>query len=180
MDEGPVWDDVVAGDRSAVAALYDRHASGAYSLAARMVGWAAAEDVVHDAFVVVLNNAQAFDPTRGAFHSWLLRVVHNRCVNLLRRGRTEGEEELQLLRDPADQPVDEIIATLEGAEVRAALAAIPEDQREALVLAYYGGLTHSELAKRLDLPLGTVKSRVRRGLLALRDHLNARGVEAAP
>jgi RNA polymerase sigma-70 factor (ECF subfamily) len=84
------------------------------------------------------------------------------------------------MRDPADQPVDEIIASLEGAEVRAALAAIPPDQREALVLAYYGGLSHSELAQRLDLPLGTVKSRVRRGLLALRDYLHAQGVEAAP
>ena len=84
------------------------------------------------------------------------------------------------MRDPAEQPAEAIIAGLAGAEVRAALLELPAEQREALVLAYYGGLSHSELAQRLELPLGTVKSRVRRGLLALRDLLNAKGVEAVP
>src|SRR5437764_8383902 len=84
MDDALLWADVVRGDRDAMAALYDRHASAAYGLAARLVGWAAAEDVVHDSFVVVLVNAAAYDPERGAFRSWLLRVVHNRSMNLLR------------------------------------------------------------------------------------------------
>ena len=180
MEDAQLWAAVVRGDREAIAALYDRHASAAYSLAARLVGWAAAEDVVHDAFLVVLGNTAAFDPERGAFRSWILRVVHNRCVNLLRRHRPESEEALQFMRDPAEQPAEAIIAGLAGAEVRAALLELPAEQREALVLAYYGGLSHSELAQRLELPLGTVKSRVRRGLLALRDLLNARGVEAVP
>jgi RNA polymerase sigma-70 factor (ECF subfamily) len=101
-------------------------------------------------------------------------------VNLLRRYRPENEEALQYMRDPAEQPVETIIAGLASAEVRAALEDLSPDQREALVLAYYGGLSHSELAQRLELPLGTVKSRVRRGLLALRDLLDTRGVEAVP
>jgi RNA polymerase sigma-70 factor (ECF subfamily) len=180
MEDAQLWAQVVRGDRDAIAALYDRHATAAYSLAARLVGWAAAEDVVHDAFLVVLRNAAAYDPARGAFRSWLLRVVHNRCVNLLRRYRPENEEALQYMRDPAEQPVETIIAGLASAEVRAALEDLSPDQREALVLAYYGGLSHSELAQRLELPLGTVKSRVRRGLLALRDLLDTRGVEAVP
>jgi len=180
MEDALLWGDVARGDRGAMAALYDRHASAAYSLAAHLVGWAAAEDVVHDSFVTLMRDTSAYDPQRGAFRPWLLRVVHNRCVNLLRRHRSEGEEALQLIRDPADQPADAIVARLAGAEVRDALSVLPADQREALVLAYYGGLSQSELAQQLDLPLGTVKSRVRRGLLALRELLNTRGVEAAP
>src|SRR5690348_7021171 len=106
MEDAALWAAVSRGDRDAIAELYDRHAAAAYSLAARLVGWAAAEDVVHDAFVVVLHNAAAYDPARGAFRSWLLRVVHNRCVNLLRRHRAEPEEAIQLMRDPAAQPVE--------------------------------------------------------------------------
>ena len=178
MEDATLWAGLANGDPGAIGALYDQHASAAYSLAARLVGWAAAEDIVHDSFVTVMNNPTAYDPNRGAFKSWLLRVVHNRCVNLLRRHRPEGEELLQLMRDPSDQPADAIIASLAGAEVRFALTALPADQREALVLVYYGGLSHAELAERLNLPLGTVKSRVRRGLLALRDALQANGAEA--
>src|SRR6266508_1701052 len=80
------------GDRAALAGLYDRHATAAYSLAARLVGAGLAEDVVHDAFLVVLRNSAVFDPSRGAFRPWLLRVVHNRCVNLLRADRSAPEE----------------------------------------------------------------------------------------
>jgi RNA polymerase sigma-70 factor, ECF subfamily len=165
------------GDRQSLAELYDRHAALAYSLAARMVGPAEAEDVVHDAFMVVVNDAQAFDPARGAFRPWLLRVVHNRCVNALRRRRSAGDEGLAALRDRARGPAEEVIASLSGSAVRDGLRALPDDQRQALVLAYYGGLSHSELSAKLAVPLGTVKSRVRRGLLALRDLV---GREARP
>src|SRR5689334_12443630 len=98
MDDTALWADVIRGDRDAIATLYDLHSSAAYGLAAHLVGWSAAEDIVHDSFVVVLGNAAAYDPERGAFRSWLLRVVHNRCVNLLRRHRLENEEGLELMQ----------------------------------------------------------------------------------
>jgi RNA polymerase sigma-70 factor (ECF subfamily) len=166
-----------AGDQEALAELYDRHSSAAYSLAARMVGPAEAEDIVHDAFMVVVKDPMAFDPARGAFRPWLLRVVHNRCVNVLRRRRSAGEDGLAAMRDPSRSPADEVIASLSALAVRDSLRELPSEQRQALVLAYYGGLSHTELSARLDVPLGTVKSRVRRGLLTLRDHV---GGEALP
>jgi RNA polymerase sigma factor (sigma-70 family) len=166
-----------AGDSSALAELYDRHAAAAYSLAARLVGSAEAEDIVHDAFMVMVKKPAAFDPARGAFRPWLLRIVHNRCVNALRRQRSAGDDGLQALRDPSRAPADEVIASLEGSAVRDRLRELPPEQRQALVLAYYGGLSHTELAAHLGAPLGTVKARIRRGLLALREAL---GGEAAP
>lgn len=164
-------DQLRRGDGGALVELYDRHATAAYSLAVRLVGAAEAEDVVHDVFATLLGNHDLYDPARGAFRPWLLRVVHNRCVNVLRRRRSAGEEALAWIEDPADSPPDAVIASLEASAVRDQLQRLPTEQREALVLAYYGGLTHSQLARRLALPLGTVKARLRRGLLALRARL---------
>jgi RNA polymerase sigma-70 factor, ECF subfamily len=181
LTDAELWQRSQGLDQTAIAELYDRHASAAYGLAVHLVGPAAAEDVVHDSFLTLLRNPAAYDPGRGAFRAWLLRVVHNGCVNLLRRRRTTGEEELAFMRDPADQPVDQVIASLASGEVRAALQELSNDQREALVLAYYGGLSHSQLAAKLHVPLGTAKARVRRGLLALRELLSQPTVgEARP
>ncbi len=132
LDETELWRRFMAGDREAVSALYDRHPAAAYGLAMHMVGAAAAEDVVHDSFVVVLANASAFDPARGAFRPWLLRVVHNRCANLLRRQRTGDPEQLQRIEDPADEPAEKTISALAGGEVRAALSELPAEQREVI------------------------------------------------
>lgn len=166
-----------AGDQRVLADLYDRHSSAAYSLAARMVGPAEAEDIVHDAFMVMVKDPLAFDPSRGTFRPWLLRVVHNCCVNALRRRRSAGEDGLAAMPDSARGPADEAMASLSASAVREGLRELPLDQRQALVLAYYGGLSHSELSAQLDVPLGTVKSRVRRGLLTLRELV---GTEALP
>lgn len=161
---------VAEGDRSAVAALYDRHARAAYSLATRLVGPAGAEDIVHDAFVALVEGPGSFDAERGAFRNWFLTNVHHRCLNQLRtRNRTTvNDDALAALADPAPEPVDAIVRRLEDATVRVALQHLPPAQQEALVLAYYGGLSQSALAARLCVPLGTVKARLRRGLLALR------------
>ena len=176
-DDEQLYARLRAGDQRALAELYDRHSPAAYSLAVRMIGPVEAEDVVHDAFMVMVTDSSAFDPSRGAFRPWLLRVVHNRCVNSLRRRRSAGEDGLAALRDPACGPADQAIASLSASAVREGLRELPADQREAVVLAYYGGLSHSELSTQLDVPLGTVKSRVRRGLLALRELV---GREALP
>jgi RNA polymerase sigma factor (sigma-70 family) len=160
---------VSEGDRSALATLYDRHARAAYSLATRLLGGAGAEDVVHDAFVALVERPGSFDPERGAFRIWFLTVVHHRCLNQLRsRHRTTGDDALAEVADQAPQPVDAVLRALQDASVRVALQRLPAAQQEVLVLAYYGGLSQSALAARLQVPLGTVKARMRRGLLALR------------
>lgn len=169
------------GDRAALAGLYDRHARAAYSLAARLVGPAAAEDVVHDAFLLLAERPGAYDPARGSFRGWFLTVVHHRCLNLLRAaGKQAGEEALAALPDPAPEAADALVRRLEDAAVRGALEGLPPEQRQVLALAYYGGLSQSALAAGLGVPLGTIKARMRRGLLALRGRLAgeaARGEE---
>jgi RNA polymerase sigma-70 factor, ECF subfamily len=160
---------VARGDRAALAALYDAYAPVAYSLAARLVGEARAEDVVHDAFVALVERRSTFDPGRGAFRAWFLTAIHHRCLNLLRRPPAEGIEAVaETLPAPEPEPVDQVVQGLRDGAVRAALGQLPLAQREALVLAYYGGMSQSALAERAGVPLGTMKARMRRGLLALR------------
>ena len=167
------------GDRAALSRLYDRHAQAAYSLAVRFVGTLAAEDVVHDAFVTLLGRPTAFDPTRGSFRSWLLTVVHHRCLNVLRgRAKLMDDEVLVHRPDATAEPADEVVQQLQDAAVRNALLELPEAQREVLVLAYYGGLSQSALAEQIGVPLGTVKARARRGLIALRRLLRGEALPA--
>jgi len=164
------------GDRSALGALYDRHAARAYSLAHRLVGAPAAADVVQDCFLALLERPAGFDPARGSFPAWFLASVHHRAVNLLRRNRARpGDGELEQLADGGSSPVEVTWQRLRASAVREALAQMPPEQRELLVLAYYHGLTQRELAMRFSLPLGTVKARMRRGLAALRGPLRAEG-----
>jgi len=161
---------VAVGDRTALAILYDRHARAAYSLADHLVGAGMAEDIVHDAYVALVERPGSFDPDRGVFRNWFLTTVHHRCINQLRlRSRTTADDEaLAAIPDPAPLPVDMLLQALQDVAVRAALHRLPPPQQEVLVLAYYGGLSQSALAARLQVPLGTVKARMRRGLIALR------------
>jgi RNA polymerase sigma factor (sigma-70 family) len=161
------------GDRAALAELYDRHATPAYSLARRLVGPTVAEDVVQDAFVALATKSATFDPARGAFRAWFLTAIHRRCLNRLRDERPTTSDAVLAERASSDpEPPEVIVDRLRDGAVREALRALPEEQREVLVLAYYGGLTQTALADRLDLPLGTVKARMRRGLIALRGLLD--------
>jgi RNA polymerase sigma factor (sigma-70 family) len=164
---------IAAGDEQALAELYDRLGGVAYRLAVRILrDTALAQDAVQDAFLGVWRTAVAFDPARGKASTWLLTLVHRRAVDLVRREDRRRADPLD------DAPIASGDATDESAEVReerrrvqAALAQLHPDQREALELAYYGGLTQSELAERLGVPLGTVKSRMFTGLSRLRDLL---------
>ena len=165
---------VAEGDRKALAELYQRHAKTAYSLALRLVGEPAAEDVVHDAFVALVSRKSTFDPARGSFRAWFLTSVHRRCLSVLRRRPFETIEPFEdILQADDPEPVDDLVRRLENEAVRSALERLPSEQREALVLAYYGGLSQSALSGRLGLPLGTVKSRMRRGMLSMRGMLAA-------
>jgi RNA polymerase sigma-70 factor, ECF subfamily len=160
-------------DDTALAELYDRHGRTAYALALRVLRDAAlAEDAVQDGFLTAWRTAAGFDPARGKASTWLLTLVHRRAVDVVRREERRRADVLD------DAPIASGDATDESAEIRderrrvqAALAKLPPDQREALELAYYGGLTQTELAERLGVPLGTIKSRMFTALSRLRDLL---------
>jgi RNA polymerase sigma factor (sigma-70 family) len=170
---------VVGGDTAAFAALYDRYGRRAWSLARRIcVDDGLAEDVVQEAFLAFWRMPQRFDAQRGRFGTWLLTLVHHRAVDAVRRQsaatrRTvpqveEGSEAAGSTGSGADQ---DALAAVEAGHVRAALHRLPADQRSALALAYFGGYTQREIAARLGVPLGTVKSRMFAGMRRLRELL---------
>ena len=164
---------VARGDEAALAELYDRFGRIAFALAARVLrDRALAEDAVQDAFLGAWRTAAAFDPARGTVSTWLMTLVHRRAVDLVRREDRRKTEPLDEAPVASGETTDERAAVREERRrVQAALVQLPLDQREALELAYYGGLTQSELAERLGVPLGTVKSRMFAGLAKLRDLL---------
>jgi RNA polymerase sigma-70 factor, ECF subfamily len=159
-------------DVDALTELYDRHRGTAYAVALRITASVpAAEDALQDAFLDAWRQAAAYDPARGSARSWLLAVVHHRSIDLVRRRRSTDT-----LPDAADPPPAALVAPdvwpevagrLDASAVRAALAGLPDAQREAIELAYWGGLTQSQIAARSGVPLGTVKGRMRLGLSAL-------------
>jgi len=173
---------VCGGDARAFEIVYDRHADAAFSLAYRMLGArGAAEDVVQEAFLVVWRSGRSYRPERGGVRAWLLGIVHHRAVDALRRQlvhqRRRALDESGAERRPAAELTDVQAARREEArEVRSALGALPPDQSRVIELAYFGGFTHSEIAAMLNMPLGTVKGRMRLGLDKLRREL----VGAAP
>jgi RNA polymerase sigma factor (sigma-70 family) len=161
------------GDHDALGDLYDRFGRLAYGLAFRILrDRALAEDAVQEAFLAVWRSADAYKRERAKPSTWILTVVHRRAVDLVRREERRRGEPLEAAPEPSSGPVDEDATLRERrAAVQAALTELPGDQRQALELAYYGGLTQSELAERLGVPLGTVKSRMFAGLGRLRELL---------
>jgi RNA polymerase sigma factor (sigma-70 family) len=161
------------GEETALAELYDRFGRVAYGLALRIVrDPALAEDAVQEAFLTVWRSAARFSPERAKASTWILTFVHRRAVDLVRREERRRGEPLPD-EEAASAPATEEVAwlRLERERVQAALRALPDQQREALELAYYGGFTQSELADRLGQPLGTIKSRMFAGLARLRELL---------
>ncbi len=164
-------------DAGAFEVLYERHHALAFSLAARIVGSRdRAQDVVQEAFLNLWREAGRYDPRRGRVRNWLMTMVHNRGIDSLRRlstrERVQAQAEILLPRSaPSDVTSTQAYARDETQTVRGALQGLPEDQRRVIELAFYGGWTQGEIAEMLKLPLGTVKSRARLGLLKLRDAL---------
>ena len=167
---------IAGGELAALEDLYDRYKTMAYSIAYRITNDATlAEDVVQDAFLGAWRNAARYVEGRGSVKTWLLSIVHHRAIDAIRRRRPTTElPEIDTGLPGALTLPDiwaEVSANLDAATVRAALAALSDVQREALELAYFGGLTQLEIAERTETPLGTVKSRMRLGLLAMRRSL---------
>ena len=167
---------ISGGELAALEELYDRYKTMAYSIAYRITNDATlAEDVVQDAFLGAWRNAARYVEGRGSVKTWLLSIVHHRSIDAIRRRRptTELPEIDAGLPDALTLPDvwGEVSAGLDAEAVRDALVALSDVQREALELAYFGGLTQQEIAERTGTPLGTVKSRMRLGLLAMRRSL---------
>jgi RNA polymerase sigma-70 factor (ECF subfamily) len=160
-------------DDAALAELYDRYGRPAYGLAFRILRDAAlAEDAVQEAFLDVWRQANRFVPERARASAWLFTFVHRRAVDVVRREeRRRGEPLDETHAGTAATAEDEAWLRLERERVQAALRQLPDAQREAIELAYYGGFTQSELAERLGEPLGTIKSRMFSGLARLRELL---------
>ena len=170
-----VLEAVGRGDDDALGVLYDRFGRLAFRLAFRILrDRALAEDAVQEAFLAVWRSADAYKRERAKPSTWILTVVHRRAVDIVRREQTRRGEPLEVAPEPVSGPADEdAVLRDRRAAVQAALTELPDDQRQALELAYYGGLTQSELAERLGVPLGTVKSRMFAGLGRLRELLAA-------
>jgi RNA polymerase sigma factor (sigma-70 family) len=161
---------VAAGNEEALGALYDRFGRVAYGVALRILrDRALAEDAVQEAFLALWRSADSYRKERAKPATWILTLVHRRAVDLVRREDRRRGEPLDEAPEPAAGSVPEEANLRERrTAVQAALRQLPADQRQALELAYYGGYTQSELAERLGVPLGTVKSRMFAGLTRLR------------
>ncbi len=165
----------VAGDRGAFESLYDRYSAAVFGVALKMLGdREVAEDAVQEIFWRVWRRLASFDRSR-AFAPWLFGIAHNYCIDELRRRKVRPQpvyedDDHPILSDiPDDVDVGEAAALADQRRIlREALDQLPEEQRQALLLAYYGGLTQQEIAARLGNPLGTVKTRMRLGLQKLR------------
>jgi RNA polymerase sigma-70 factor (ECF subfamily) len=164
------------GDRAALAELYDRFSRPLFSLALKALGSRAeAEEVIQDVFVTAWKNRTKIDVRRGAI-AWLSVVTRNRCIDRIRARQSRiptwgGEDQSVPELIETRTALDEAVSREEAGNVRRAVQQLPAEQREAIDLAFFSGLSHSEIAKRLDVPLGTVKSRVRYGVEKLRTDL---------
>jgi len=172
---------VAGSDEAALGELYDRFGRVAYGLALRILRDAAlAEDAVQEAFLQVWRGAADYRPERAKASTWVLTFVHRRAVDLVRREERRRGEPSGAAPEPAGPGADEAVVTRSRRQiVQDALGRLPADQRQAIELAYYGGLTQSQLAEQLSQPLGTIKSRMFTGLQQLRALLVEAGFESA-
>ena len=162
------------GDETAFAAFYDATSARAYGLALRVVrNPAHAEEVTQEAYLDAWRSSTRFDPARGSAAGWLLTIVHRKAVDRVRSVEAASARDETWNRETAptdhDQTAEAAHASLDAARVRSAVATLTDVQRRAVELTYFGGYTHTEVATLLDVPLGTAKTRIRDGLIRLRD-----------
>jgi RNA polymerase sigma-70 factor (ECF subfamily) len=162
------------GDEGSFAKLYDATASRVHGLALRVVrDPAQAEEVTQEAYLEIWRTASRFDASRGSALAWLMTIAHRKSVDRVRSAEAANRRDATYHRETSpvehDATVEAATASIEAGRVRQALNTLTSPQRQALELAYFGGYTHTEVASMLDLPLGTAKTRIRDGLIRLRD-----------
>lgn len=162
------------GDKDALSEIYDRHSATAFGLALRMCrDRSDAEDAVQETFLSVLRASASFDPSRGSVRNWLLGILRHRVIDVCRRNATAERTLVAQTREAEhvprheSSPSDVAQERERSREIRAKLARLPDDQREVIERAFFGGLTHTEICSTGDVALGTVKSRMRLGLQKL-------------
>jgi RNA polymerase sigma-70 factor, ECF subfamily len=164
---------VAGGDQNAFARLYDMLSSRAFGLILRvLVDRAQSEEVLQEVFLEVWQSASKFAPNKGQGRSWVLTIAHRRAVDRVRSSQASADRDVRAGFRDLEQARDDVAETvemrMEATKVAGALAALPEAQREAITLAYYGGYSQSEIAALVGAPLGTIKTRMRDGLSRLR------------
>jgi RNA polymerase sigma-70 factor, ECF subfamily len=179
LSDEAVLELVSRGNDSALGELYDRYGRVAFGLALRVVrDRSLAEDAVQEGFLAVWRSAGTFLAEHGKPSTWILTLVHRRAVDLVRREERRRTEPIDDLAQPTGDATDEEASVRQQRQiVQEALRKLPDEQREAIELAYYGGYTQSELAERLGQPLGTIKSRMFTGLKRLRELLAEAGLD---
>ena len=189
LADGDLLSFVGQGDAEAFTTLYGRHSHAAFSLAYRVMGERqAAEDLTQDAFLKLWRSATSYRPGRGSVRTWLLSIVRNRGIDQLRayasRRRTQDRIEALAPRSQPSEAFSETWRNAQRDQVRQAMKTLPPEQLIALDLAYFSGYTHVQVSELLDVPLGTMKGRMRLGLKKMRDYFDApkltRGQEARP
>jgi RNA polymerase sigma-70 factor (ECF subfamily) len=181
LDDAALVRAIVDHDQRALAEAYRRHGDSCFALARRVLfDRALAEEVVQEIFIRLWNRPERYDADRGSLRSFLIAQAHGRSVDLLRAETARRRREEREARQRIPEPIDldrEIVSLNEAETVRSALASLPEPERAAIELAYFGGHTYREVAVLLEQPEGTVKSRIRAGLLRLRAALVEAGIE---
>ena len=180
LDDEALMRLIAHASTEALSVFYDRYSRLVYSLALNAVGdQATAEEITQDVFFRVWENAGTYRVEQAKVSTWLTSITRHRAIDVLRRRSSRPERSsigwddisLNALPVSADDPEDQVVLRLTGERVRAALASLPDEQRKALALAFFQGLTHSEIAEILGDPLGTVKTRIRSGMQKLREIL---------
>ena len=174
-DDRELMHRLLSDDAAAFGVIYDRHVRSVYGLAYRMLrDRTAAEDVAQEAFVALWRNRGSYAPARGTPVAWLLTITRNRAIDAIRRGRGHRETALDGEHEPEapERTDEEALRRVEAGAIGVALGTLPATQRLVLELGYFGGLSHSEIAARLQVPLGTVKGRMRLGLDKLAGRLD--------
>ncbi len=185
LEDGELMSLIKEQDREALEALYARYSGPVFSLAMQMLRDAgAAEEVTQDAFFNVWRRASSYRSDRGKVIAWLFSIAHHRVIDEVRRRKrreqahsSQDVDLLSCLADDSGDPARFAIGRMRRSEIKEALSGLRPEQRDVVILAYYGGLTHSEIAKKLDQPLGTVKTRMRLALKKLRDLMGPQAQE---
>ena len=167
---------IAGGDQAAFGALYDEISPRVFGLVRRLlVDHAQAEEVTQEVFLEIWQNASRYEPSKGGASTWILTMAHRRAVDRIRSSQSGRDRDVKIgIRDYVsdyDNVADTVETTIEHERVKEAMSQLTELQRQAVTLAYYGGFSHSEVAAMLSVPIGTVKTRLRDGMIRLRDEL---------